>query len=161
MADSVSVTYQQTLSAVQTFDTAALPGLATRNVTHSAFNKTGTMTGSTTPPVTNVYSGKPAAGGTIDLTALTNVTGTFSAAGKKVQAVQINNPATNTGALTVSPGAANAYELFGTAKSVVIPVGGSLNMLFNDTLADVDATHKNIDLAGTGAETYEVVIVVG
>lgn len=128
-----------------------------------------TLNASSTPAVTKVFSDSLNLSGgaaTLDLTALTgpaSVTVDFT--GLKVQLVKLACPTANTGGITVDRGATNAYNLFGednsSAEQVEILPGCSMLMFNNDKVADVSATVKNVQFAGTGTESIEVMLVAG
>jgi len=104
-----------------------------------------------------------AAAATIDLTALAGGSqDTIDGTGKKLQALYICGAETN-GALTISEGAANPYEVFGGANPIVYPAGCTKPWLFqfDDLLDDVSAGDCEIDLAGTGTDVFTIAIVLG
>lgn len=138
------------------------PALSTSKISGSQDPAALRLDSTSTPPVTLGASWEPTlVAGTldIDLTALPGPQGNFTAAGKKVQLFRLQNSGDNS--VTVAPGAANGYELFGTSKSVVVPAGAILLMVFDDTLADVDGTHKIITLTGTTTDAFDCDILLG
>lgn len=160
---SVSLQYAANLTAKETLEgnTDAIAATS-RIVTWSAFDNAGTYTATTTPPVTKI-AGKTAAlvAGvlTIDLTALTgwgangaNVDGTTL----KLQFLRIKNLGAND--MTFSTGASNGYNFGGP---LTVKAGCETLHKFNDNLPDVAAGVKNIDVAGTAAQTAEITLVFG
>ncbi|KKN27512.1 hypothetical protein LCGC14_0863960 [marine sediment metagenome] len=138
--------------------------------THTLGADAATLTSSTTPPVTKTYSetiNLSGGGATIDLQALTGPNSTtVDFTGLKVQAIKLSCPSTNTEGITVDRGAANPYNLFGedngSAEQVeVMPGDVYLVKCGADKREDVDATHSDIQLAGTGTETIKVILVAG
>jgi hypothetical protein len=82
--------------------------------------------------------------------------------GLKLQALLVNNPTTNAGATTnIAPGASNPYSPWGAGNDLTLPKGGSLEFYFHDQTEDVDGTHKTLDLAGTGTDVLQLVMVFG
>jgi hypothetical protein len=160
---SVTVAYSLQLTVNETL--TAAPDAASQVIVHKDYNKAGYLTSLTTPPVTKVSSflaALTAGAKTIDLRTLTAAGGVaLDGNGLKVQCVKINNPSTNTGALTVVPGASNGYNLFGATSKLVLNPGEYIEWVGYDALPDIDATHKTIDLTGTGTESSEWVIVLG
>lgn len=164
MTASVKATYKLSLSVLETLGTA-VPAAGTPQITHDGFNTNlGTLTGATTVPATKTTAFTPtlsAGAATIDLTALTGVNGAVvDGSGLKVQIFKFINPAGN-GAVTLTFGAANPYLLLGTAWKVILLAGQEIMLYLNDACPDIDATHKNIDLAGTGAQAFKCQIVMG
>lgn len=136
-------------------------------ITHELKGDTGTPTGSNAaPPIQRKYADKVLlAGGakTIDLTALDDGNlpdidfTTF-----KVQLVKIRALASNTQGIKIKKGATNGYGIFGANTPEITLEKGDIAMyLFNDSLADVSATEKTIDLTGNAAEGVEMILIAG
>lgn len=130
----------------------------------------GTLTATTTPAVSKVFSKSvnlSSGAGSLDLTSLTGPAGTtVDFTGLKVHLVKLACPSTNTAGITVDRAASTAYNLFGadnaSAEQVEVLPGASLLFYHgNDQTEDVDATHKDVQLAGTGSEAIEVILVAG
>jgi hypothetical protein len=166
MAAAVTLTYVTKLTVVETLGTN-VPGAEEVNarVTHDKFNANLSLKGDTSVPVAKVavFQKALAAGtATVDLTALAGTNGAaVDLTGLKVQAVKFRNPATNLNSITVKFGAASGYLLGGAAWSFILEPGMEIVAFGNDKTPDVDGTHKNIDLAGTGTQALDVVIVAG
>lgn len=160
---SVTAKLLQQLTVTETLDTG-VDAVESPVVVHNAFNVSQTLNASSTVPATKVASDTAAlvAGAkTIDLTALPGVGGgTVDGTGLKLQAVLIKNPAGN-GTLTVTKGASNGYALWGSTYSVQVPPGGSVLAYFADQLADVSGSAKNIDVAGTGTQSFSYSFLLG
>lgn len=129
----------------------------------------GTIKASSAVPATKAFSDSVnlvAGAATLDLTALAGPAGTtIDLTGLKVQAIKLACPASNTAGITVDRGASNAYNLFGedngSAEQVEVLPGCAVLLYQNDKLEDVDATHKDVQLAGTGTESIEIQLVAG
>jgi hypothetical protein len=127
----------------------------------TAFNATLALLPTTTPPVAllAVYKTTIAGGGyTIDLSAAQGSNGTIDATGKRVQALRVSNPSGSTGDVTVATGASNGISL---PSSVVVPPGGEALIYYADVGADIDGTHKTLDVSGTDDDVPEVGILLG
>jgi hypothetical protein len=161
---SVAVTYGFTATTVETLATN-VPAASSPQVTHSGYNTSGTINGTSTVPATQcAYFSKALSSGaaTIDLTALTGTNGaTVDLTGLKVQIARFKNPAANANSITVTFGASNPYLLGGSAWKVILAPGQQVMFFGNDAAPDVDSTHKTIDIAGTGSQALEVSIIAG
>lgn len=159
MAFTITATVAGQLTVVVTRDDIESAGAESVSY-HSAFNIADTLTASTTPPVTKKFSDELTATLNLDLAAYTDPElGADDATGLKVQAIRVNNLST-TNILTISDGAANPYQLNGGAD-IVVPIGGWVEMYFNDQLADVAAGAKTIDFTPTAGQGYQVMIIMG
>ncbi len=123
------------------------------------------LTGSTTPPVTKVWEDNVALSGgakTLDLEALVNDNlPNVNFVGLKVQVFQMSCPEVNTGPITVTPGASNDYDLGGASMSVAVNPGDTVIFLFLDNAPDVASADSELDFAGTGSETFDILMVAG
>lgn len=164
---SVSVNYASTLTVTETYTDGLVSATANTLVFNGA-NTSGTFIASTsgtpctkigTPAVTGLVTLSGGAA-TIDLTALVSANGSaVDGTGLRVQFAKFKNTAA--AAMTIVGGASNGYLLFGASGSVVIPAGGELLMKFSDGTTDIDATHKTLDITGTGSQTMLVEFVMG
>lgn len=163
---SVAVTYRSDLTVIETL-TGPRPFAtdAKAKVTHDVLNKTDSLGAATTPPATKVaaFQKALAAGvGTIDLTALVGTNGVaVDGSGLKVQAIKLSNPATNGNPISITEGAANGYAAFGAGWKLTLAPGQEALLYGADATPDVAAGDKNIDLAGTGSQALDMVIVLG
>lgn len=163
---SLQVSAQSLIQVLETLEGNA-PFASSKTVTHSALNKTLTLSGSTTPAVTK-YASKQLAltdgAATLDLTALTGW-GTnganVDATNLKLQLLRVYNPAANTGVMNLAEGASNGYEALGDAWSVDITPGAWAMVYLADDAPDVDGTHKTIDITGSGTEVLDIELVFG
>ena len=147
--------------------TASVDAAASPVVNHNAFSSKGTLTATSTVPATKVSAEEIAltAGAyTIDLSALTGTNGaTVNGNGLKVQLFKFKNLGTGTAAaMTLTVGAANGYDLKGAAWSETVSAGQETLFYGNEaTPTIVTDTDDEIDIAGVGAETFELIIVMG
>lgn len=166
---AVSANYSFGMLTTETLE-AGIDGVATGGdkIKYSAFDESGTLNASSTPPATKCSFDNialVAAAKTIDLTALTGANGaTVDLTGLKVQLLRITNLGANS--MTFSEGASNGYELLGNGWSITVPgTAGdrksTIQILLPDTAPDVAAGAKNIDVAGTGTQQFELSIVAG
>lgn len=161
---AVSINPTINFTAVETLDTG-VDAAPSPDIVHSSFNLNNvTLNATSTVPVTTTsYQDYALVAGaiTIDLTALLGVNDEIQdATGLKLQTIIINNPSGNN-PITVTTGAANGFPLFGGTNSVVIPADSTLAFYVPEGLTDVAAADKNIDVSGTGTETFKVGICLG
>jgi hypothetical protein len=162
---SVTVDYALRCNVAETLETE-VDAAPSPVVNHTSFSSRGTLTATSTVPATKVSAETVAlvAGAyTIDLTALNGTNGsTVVGTGLKVQLFKFKNLGTGTAAtMTLTPGA-DAYNLFGAAFSVIVAAGQEIEFFGNDATPDVAAgSADEISVAGTGAETFELMIVLG
>ena len=120
----------------------------------------------TTPPVTKVWSDTVAlsAGAkTLDLQALVNDNlPNVDFTGLKVQVFMMSCPESNANLITLTPGASNGYSLGGSGsmKWVVQP-GDALIFYSIDLQPDVASADSELDFAGTGTETFDILMAAG
>lgn len=161
---AVEVAWAQTITIVETLpNNTGSAADASRKVTHTNYNESGTLNAGSTPPATLQASFLlPLSSGaaTIDLRALTGTNGaSVDGNGLKVQLFRIKNLGANNMVLT--PGASNGIDLFGASFSITIFPGAVWECFLNDNAPDIAAGDKTIDVAGTGSQTAEVTIVMG
>lgn len=163
---SVAVTLAATVSVVETLpnNTPSAPD-ATRKVTHTGFNMSKSLNAASTPPATLMAAFEQAlssGAATIDLTALTGTNGaTVNMNGLKVQAFKIKAKTTNANPITLTAGASNGIDLLGSSWSVTLQPGQEFLFYGNDATPDVASGDRTIDLAGTGTQAVEVIVVAG
>ncbi|MBL9125831.1 MAG: hypothetical protein JNG90_19475 [Planctomycetaceae bacterium] len=160
---TTKATFNAGLTIKETFTANEFPAASANSpVTSSGFNETIELHASSTPPVTKAAIFKPtlvAAALTIDLTSLPQSGGgTFSASGLKLVAILFNNPGNNP--VTIAPGGSNPYAINGGEDKVIQPKGSWLEY-FGAGLSDVDGTHKELDLTGTGTDQFECEMLFG
>ncbi len=164
---SVDVTYSAQLTVRETLtDNVPAALAANRLVTHNQFNKTSTINSGSSPAATLVASFEQAlvAGvATIDLAALvgTNdiaVVGT----GLRVQAIRFVCKAANTAVVSITDGAANGYDGFGTDFFVELPASGNFLIETQGGGAVIGGANKDLDLASTDVDAIvEITILLG
>jgi len=161
---SVSAQYGSTLRVTETLPDALLSSTGNK-VLHNGLDSEETFNATTTVPATTVSSfNKTMSSGaaTIDLRALTGVNGAaIDGNGLKVQCAKFRNKTTNANNITIVGGASNGFLIFGTAGTITLPPGGEILLYLKDQSSDIDATHKTIDISGTGSQVLECLIVMG
>jgi len=122
-----------------------------------------TLKPASSPPVTTVWSdNRNVTAGTLDLTNLSNVTlANADLTGLKVQAIDIKCASGNAAVINFAFGAANPYNIFGAAGAIDIQPGAHILMYAPEGLPDVAGGANDIDVAGTGADLYEIIIIAG
>lgn len=170
IANTVEVTYSQQLKVKETID-LNMPFASDVTTTHEIAATNGSLNAQSTPPATKVSSGTKtlsAGAATIDLTAAPGATingnaTTVDCSGLKVQHIKFVASEENTGRVLVAPHGTNGYNLFGAAScQVSLGPGESVDLNWKDTLADVDSTHKVINLTSAQATAaIDFIIVAG
>ena len=113
-----------------------------------------------TPPATKYYSEILTGTQNLDLTALSrSERDTLDASGLKLQTLRLINIST-TNSVTLQDGASNAYQING-GDTEVLPPECRLMRTFSDSLADVDASNKNITVSATAGQTYRLTMIFG
>jgi hypothetical protein len=120
--------------------------------------------GTTGPAVTLWWHGLvtlTAGVATIDLTALVDaLTGnTISMTGLKLKCLHLQATTGNANAITFAPGASNGYTGWGLGE--VLNGGDQRGPSICTGGIAVDATHKVIDVSGTGSQSVRVVMLFG
>lgn len=161
---SVAVAYKAEVTVTETLADPYLDN-ADKTLKHSGLNTSLTLNANSVAPATKVASFQQAltaGAATIDLRALSGSNGgTVDGNGLKVQVVKLRNLAANANAITIEPGASNGFNLFGAAFSITLAPGQEITAYLKDQTPDVDATHKTLDLTGTGTQILEVIVVMG
>jgi hypothetical protein len=164
---SVAATYVSSITAVETIDSASAPfaSASDKTITHTGLNKTASLTGATTPPVTKHAANEltlSSGAGTLDLRALVGTNGgAVDGNGLKVQCIKFVNKSTNANSMTIGEGASDGYELCGNAWSVTLAPGQEFLFYGNDATPDIGAAAKDIDIAGTGSQVLQYQVVMG
>ena len=173
MAATYTAQVNQSLSITENWAEADEPGSSRRKNTYDAFNTAASLNATSTPPVSKAAVSQVAlvAGAkTIDLTAaphkVAGTTVSVDGTGLKVQGFLIRVPATNVHALTIAPGASNAYNLLGAAFLVTLYPGDVIELAkrLDANMPDVAAGAKNIlfgDASAGGTETFDLAILFG
>ena len=164
---SVKLSYTTNLTATELLESnvPAVSTNANKEVKHTGFNKAVTLDGVSTPPATKVAAFEQAlvaGAATIDLTALTGTNGvSVDGTGLKVQAIKLVNKDTNSAAMTLSIGAANGYDGWGANFEVEVAPGAEVVLFANDAGSDIGAANKTLDIAGSGTETAQIIVILG
>lgn len=163
----VTMNYSCFVSAIETIIAGINSASSDPNVTKDGLKTTAQLNASSTPPVTQAAEFTATLSGgalTLDLQVLTGIGGaTLDLTGLKIIAAKFKCPSSNTGVMNINEAAANSYNLGGTTYDFDIPPGGEMTLYFpdNSVLADVGASASDIDLAGTGSETVDIIFVAG
>jgi hypothetical protein len=144
---------------VSTGDTTATPPTINLDLGTPAAN----FTNSTTIDAQEVVSTHVVMSGGIGTIDLTNVqqlgiSPNVNFTGMKLRAIQVFADAANTHPISIATGATYGYTQAGTIGP--LNAGGHATHYLPGTTA-VDATHKTLDVTGTGAEGLEVHLVFG
>lgn len=173
---SVTATIGKLLTATETMTLTGPLNVANDPVTHihvldQYTNLERTLNASSTPAVSMVHSARHAlaAGAeTLDLAALDGptVNGTATAldmTGLRVQVLYIRACDDNTAAIEFDSGAANPYDFFGDASGHIALLANAWVLRGdNESLENVDATHKTIDVSSTDVDAeYDIIIIAG
>ena len=155
-------------SKIVVAETLEIPSVGRPVVRHDSFKTDATLNADTTPDATAVVSmvvTLTAGAATVNLAALPGSQGTFDATGLKIRSLWVKNlkedGTANTGAVTITPGASNGYNVFGSASGLVtLELGDTHHWTCNSsqTIASGDRT---IDFAGTGTDEFQVTILLG
>lgn len=167
-AQTVGLTYHLILSAVHTITGQFISGSDDTLTTAVSGEGSSTYTASTTVPVTKVASGTKALSSgtaTLDLTALPGITAdeTITFSGLKVQFVFLRNLSTNANKISITKGASNGYcfDAGETTQTIILDPGACCFFRIPDSAPDVGSGKKTLDLAGTGAQVLEYILIAG
>jgi hypothetical protein len=86
---------------------------------------------------------------------------TISSTGKKVRVIFAIPTSTNTGAITMTEGASNGYELGGDGWKLALTNSQFGFIYLEDDAPTISSSLKNIDLSGTGSESIKIGIIFG
>ena len=142
---------------------------ADSSATYSGFDSVTSLNSATVSPAVPIskfaYNEAAMTAGalTLDLTALPHEDGTtVDGDGLKLQKFRLQNPATNSNNITIVVGASNPYDFAGDANSsVTLAPGAEWRYDGNETLEDIDSTHCEIDISGTGTEVIRYTAIMG
>ena len=160
-----NVSYKSQVTTVETISSGVPAAAGSADITHSGYDTSATLTPTSTPAADTVAYEQfalSAGAATIDLTSLVGPGGAaVTLNGKKVRLIRFSNPSTNANSITVAKGAANGYTGLGSSFSVTVPPGGDVTFYDGGGGVAVDATHKTLDLTGTGSQVLNVSVVGG
>ena len=154
---TIKADYFLQLKVRETFATSQ-QGAGSAVIDHELLGGSGTLNGASSVPATQVLDKRVtlvAGAATIDLTAAPGKTVDGSAiaidlTGLKLQLLKLVAHKDNTARVKVAEGAANPYLLGGvTGAFDSLAAGEGVLHEFKNSLPDVDATHKNIDITST------------
>lgn len=158
---TISATQRFSLSVAETFTEDEMPAAGSRTVINNQFNSTKKLNATSTPPGTKAWAAKFTGDQSIDLTALTRSVGpTVDASGLKLQMLLLNN-LSESATLTIVEGAANGYAINGASGAYLLPPEAKIQSYFADALAEIDGTHKTLDITITAGQQYEIQLVFG
>jgi hypothetical protein len=165
---AIAVNYAIQASVIRTLSGAYVSS-ADAGYTVNGLNQSGSLSASTTPPVTksSTFDKALVAGAaTIDLTSLPDDDGNVGAVdftGLKPQVVILTNKSTNANAITIAKGASNGYTGFGAAFSITLQPGDTVAFKGNDNagVTDVASGARTLDLSGTGTQVLQVQLIAG
>jgi PKD repeat protein len=159
---AVQLSYAGTAKIQETL-ASGVDGAGTPTILHSSFDDQGTLTASTTPPVTKCVVkviALVAGAATINLATITGTNGLAQdSTGLKVQYFRVKN--LGAAAMTFTAGASEGYNLAGASFNMAILPGQWFIFFGNDATPDVAAADRQIDVAGTGTDTFELTLVTG
>lgn len=165
---SVTLTYTSILAVVETLETnVPFASASDKTVTHNGLDQTlsGITAGTAASPSTKVaaYQKALSAGAaTIDLTAIPGVNGvTQDMSGLRVQFAKFRNPSGNANPITIGEGASNGYEMLGNGWTILLDPGCEILLYNPEASPDVAGAAKTIDLAGTGSQALDIILVAG
>lgn len=160
---SVSGSLDLSLNITETLSTQ-VAGISQPRMTHDNFGKSVTLNSASTPAAAYVASGTQAltAGSyTLDLTSLPATGGgTQSFSTKKLCGYLFDNPSTNSGTFTITKGASNGHTIGTNWKETIAPGQAVLKYMYTGG-ETIDATHKTLDVTGTGTESFNFRLVAG
>lgn len=162
MANSVTFNPQLVMGLRHILD---VEGANNATLTYKEYDRTSPKyDGSSTPAVSLVAADAMSLTGgtdTINLAAAPDALGGTSVdfTGFKVVGLIFNNSA-NSNSVTIAKGATNGYELQST-HSIVLGAGAVMAFDFDDSLSDVAAGARTLDVTGTASDVLSYVIVGG
>lgn len=160
MAVSAQVTMK--CKVTETLADASLASNGT-DVVHDAYGLATTIKSDTLVPATKVAAGiqtLSAGALSMDLTALTGTNGaSLTALGLKLQVWLLKN--LGAAVMTFTEGASNGYAALGASFSFTLAQNQMAQFYLADAAPDVAAGDRIIDVAGTGTQTFQNVMVFG
>jgi len=125
------------------------------------------LTSGTTPDVEDLYGGRvtlDTGAATLDLTGLTTEEGVaLTFLGKRIRAIALKAPSTNTGAITLTSDVADGLDFLGADYVISVQPGGCIVAYVDpSTKTDAVAADKDtISFAGTGSEYVDILLIAG
>lgn len=165
---SVTATVVSKVTARETLETnVTLANASNRAVLYDGLDSSTPLSSTTTPAISKIAAFRKAmvaGAATIDLTALTGSNGVaIDGTGLKVQTIMVKAVAGNVAVITIGKGASNGYGMgtAGAAWSIPMHGGDKATLEKNESMPDIAAGAKNIDLAGTGTDAVDIIILMG
>lgn len=161
---TMGVSLQCQKQVTNTADPTATPaniGLDLSSINPGAFR--ASWNSGTTPDGEDAWSGQIAlssGAATIDLTNLTqtNLSTVINATGKKIRVIALLADANNANVIAIGTGASNGYAGIGTISALL---AGNMTIRTCNGSTAIDGTHKTLDLAGTGSQILNILIIFG
>ena len=160
---SINATVQLMMNVIEVLDSTDAPAALNPELRHTAWDRSISLTGSTTPPAEVAAEIElSGASGSIDLTALPQIAGTEDCTDKSLVAVLIYNPNT-TGRIVLDKGSANGYPVNGDdqADPINIEPGGGAVLYMHDQFPVVSSTVKVIDWTNGGSADGQLILLLG
>lgn len=164
---AITATWDMMLTIVDAFTHGQDNVSGTPSIKSKLSGLSGTLTSSSTVPVTQKYVDSfdlVAGAATINMTALDQGNlPDVDASGLKPQLFIFHSESDNTDEITISDGAANGHDIFGDASGqVTLPIGGAIMFYGADGLDDIGASDLSIDFASSDLDaTVNVAMVFG
>ena len=159
---SVSAQVTMKCRVTETLSDTSLASNGT-DVVHDAYGLATTIKADSAVPATKVAAGiqtLTAGALTMDLTALTGTNGAaVTALGLKLQVWLLKN--LGAAVMTFSEGASNGYAALGASFSFKLLQNQMAQFYLADAAPDVASGDRTIDVAGTGSQTFQNVMVLG
>lgn len=161
----VSAVVYNTVALTETLIVGADPTIGTLSLTPAAGQK-WLFDGTTGPTATKSYHATitmSSGTATLDLTALPDPeTGTnMDLTGLKLKMLHLSAPSGNANAVTVAPGATNGYTGWIGTSGYTLNASDQRGPSVHNAGIAVDATHKTIDITGTGSQQVTIVALFG
>lgn len=171
-ADAVELTVVTQTTAKVVLPDSYIGGstAAQRTVTSSDYDLNETLDSTTTPAVDDLMAYQLNLSGgtdTIDFTAAAIIGAESAGApaasedltGKRVCHVEFECPTTNSYEVTIAPGAANPYPIFGAANDFTLkPDSKFAYTVHSNALPTISSTVKTIDITGNAADVLNLKI---
>ncbi|MCP4571472.1 MAG: hypothetical protein GY838_03905 [bacterium] len=163
MTTETTATIRPQLDAAEVLATG-VDAASQPTVDHTGFSTKRVLNSTSSVPVTEpVFDTIALVAGakTIDLTALVGTANrAVDGTGLKVQAIKFKNKTGNS-TMSFTFGASNPYNLAGSDWKVTLAADQEVMFYLHNTAPDIAAGAKNIDVAGTLVEEFELSVVMG
>ncbi len=171
MASTVTLVGNAALAGTEQVDSTTSPASTSGGNTRrfTAYNvENVSLTATSTPnvdsPPADLSKTLASASETVSLTAAPlarDISKTQDLTGKKLVAILISAPSTNSAAITIAPAGTNGYNLFGASGQVTLQPGEALVKLYDSGSTNnspaVSATAKDITISGTTGDKVEII----